>query len=55
MRHMEKFNRRYVGSVLELTIEDVINSSVEDLIDQGERFTITKGSEEELEEIHHDK
>jgi hypothetical protein len=32
---------------LELTIDEVVNTSIEDLIDQGKRFTIVK---EDLEE-----
>lgn len=44
---MEKYSQRHIGSVLELTIDEVVNTSVEDLIDQGKRFTIVK---EDLEE-----
>lgn len=44
---MEKYSRRHIGSVLELTIDEVVNTSIEDLIDQGKRFTIVK---EDLEE-----
>lgn len=44
---MEKYSQRHVGSVLELTIDEVVNTSIEDLIDQGKRFTIVK---EDLEE-----
>ena len=44
---MEKYSQRHIGSVLELTIDDVVNTSIEDLIDQGKRFTIVK---EDLEE-----
>lgn len=43
---MEKFSQRHIGSVLELTIDDILNSSVEDLIDQGKRFTIIKDEPE---------
>lgn len=44
---MEKYSQRHIGSVLELTINEVVNTSIEDLIDQGKRFTIVK---EDLEE-----
>lgn len=44
---MEKYSQRHIGSVLELTIDEVANTSIEDLIDQGKRFTIVK---EDLEE-----
>lgn len=44
---MEKYSQRHIGSVLELTIDEVVNTSIEDLIDQGKRFTIVK---EDLEE-----
>lgn len=45
---MEKYSQRHIGSVLELTIDEVVNTSIEDLIDQGKRFTIVKeGLEEE--------
>lgn len=44
---MEKYSQRHIGSVLELTIDEVVNTSIEDLIDQGRRFTIVK---EDLEE-----
>lgn len=46
---MEKFSQRHIGSVLELTIDDILNRSVEDLIDQGKRFTIVK-DEPEMED-----
>lgn len=44
---MEKYSQRHIGSVLELTVDEVVNTSIEDLIDQGKRFTIVK---EDLEE-----
>lgn len=44
---MEKYSQRHIGSVLELTIDEIVNTSIEDLIDQGKRFTIVK---EDLEE-----
>lgn len=44
---MEKYSQRHIGSVLELTIDEVVNTSIEDLIDQGKRFTIVK---EDLEQ-----
>lgn len=44
---MEKYSQRHIGSVLELTIDEVVNTSIEDLIDQGKRFTIVR---EDLEE-----
>lgn len=44
---MEKYSQRHIGSVLELTIDEVVNASIEDLIDQGKRFTIVK---EDLEQ-----
>lgn len=44
---MEKYSQRHIGSVLELAIDEVVNTSIEDLIDQGKRFTIVK---EDLEE-----
>lgn len=44
---MEKYSQRHIGNVLELTIDEVVNSSVESLIDQGRRFVIVKEDSEE--------
>lgn len=44
---MEKYSQRPIGSVLELTMDDILDSSVEDLIDKGKRFTIIKEDEVE--------
>ncbi len=48
---MERYSRRYVGDVLELTIDEITSKSVEDLIDQGRRFTIVKDSEDGPEDV----
>ena len=39
---MEAYSQRHVGSVLEITIDEINNKSIEELIDQGKRFTLVK-------------
>lgn len=49
---MEKYSQRHIGDVLELSIDYILNNSVEDLIDQGKRFAIIK--DEDAEESNGD-
>lgn len=44
---MERYNQRQIGKVCELTMEDILNNSLNDLIDNGKRFTIVNESKEE--------
>lgn len=39
---METYNQRQIGNVLEMTIDEVNSKSIEELIDQGKRFTLVK-------------
>jgi hypothetical protein len=44
---MEIYRPVRIGSCLELTINQICNSSIEELIDQGRRFSIVKEDSEE--------
>lgn len=47
---MAGYRERYVGNILEISVDDVVNKSIEDLIDQGKRFIVVKENEDEEED-----
>lgn len=44
---MSAYKVRQIGRVCELSVEEVLSRTIEDLIDQGKRFTIISDKEEE--------
>ena len=44
---MGKYSKKQIGDILELTLNDVLSKSIEDLIDQGKRFTIAQEDEDD--------
>lgn len=48
MRQMAQVKVQQVGTVSELTMDYVLNHSIEELIDEGHRFIIVNTSEDEV-------
>lgn len=44
---MERFKQRPIGVCCSFTMDEVLNKSVEELIDQGKRFVIVNDDDEE--------
>lgn len=47
---MEWYRKRHIGDMLEMTSDDVTSKSIEELIDQGKRFTLAKDDELSMED-----
>lgn len=47
---MSAYKVKQIGRVCEFRMEDVLSQTIEDLIDQGKRFTIISDDEEGVQE-----
>lgn len=44
---VRKYKKKQIGKSYSLTADEIINKSIEDLIDQGKRFTLAQVDDEE--------